>query len=145
MYIGELKATLKETVGKWAKVRPLALIGWIASIVIYVLLSKDVGFIGLVGTSIMLATLTGREYVIANLYRIRTITTLRERLLVYGDGEFVLRDIQNDRLWRGDPPDPEISKRLDQIAKSKNEMADQIMKMATELFSDKPVEDKTPN
>lgn len=142
----ELKDTLADTIGKgWRIVRTLSTLTWIAALVVYQLASHDLGFLMLIGASIVGFVMNAREYVIASLYRIRNITQLRVRLLLYGDGEYVLQDLARDQLWRGEPVDPEIVKKLAELDQMKQELTSQITKIATELFNPAKVEDKTPN
>ena len=93
----DLKTTLKETIGVgWGATRLVLALAWVASIFVYGFASTQVGFWMAIGTSLSLTFITGREYFIANLYRIRNITGLRERLLYFGDGEYILQDIKRE-------------------------------------------------
>lgn len=141
---GDLKNTLRETVGVgWGTARMLLALVWIASIFVYGIISTSVGFWMAIGASLSLTFITGREYFIANLYRIRNISGLRERLLYYGDGEFILQDIKREQIWRGEEVNPEIEQHLERLAKEKAELTDRIMKAAADLFA--PPEDKASN
>jgi hypothetical protein len=87
----------------------------------------------------MLAVLSGREYMIASLYRIRTILELRERLIVYGDNEYILRQILQEQAWRGEEPNPEVVKHLENYEKVRAEFQTKLLDMISKL----PVETKT--
>lgn len=146
MFIKELQETQSQTVGLgWRLARYAMIAVWLASGFVFMLASKNVGFVALGLSSILLSLLTGREYVISNLQRIRRITSLRERLLTLGEGEYVLQGIAEDQIWRGVPVDPDVTNRLTQYARQRNELTEQLMKFATELFNPNKVEDKTQN
>lgn len=137
MLIKELKPTLLETVGrKWRVARTVLQLVWFASIPLYIFLDANVGFYTLLTSSVGLSVLTGREYLVSAVQRIRTTTALRERLLTFGDGEYVLNTIKQDQIWRGDTVDPEIESRLKQF--------EDLRQLAAELRNHK-VEDKTQN
>lgn len=140
----ELKETVKETVGKaWAVARHLAGLGIMGSIPLYIFATPLIAFITLMVCAVAQLMITGRYYLITNLYRIYTITALRERLLDFSDHEFILRNIQKDQIWRGDTVDPIITKRLEEIDKNRDELHNKLMEMAKAFIN--PTEDKAAN
>lgn len=146
MFIKELQETQDKTVGLgWRLARYTMIAVWFLSVPVFVFISKDVGFGALAVSGVLLSLLTGREYVISNLQRIKRITALRERLLNFSDGEYVLQGIAEDQIWRGVPVDEDVTKRLTEYARQRNELTEQLMKFATELFNPNKVEDKTSN
>lgn len=132
----QLKNTLRASVGEgWLALRSLCSLGILASGAIYYW-SHVVGYFSLLVSCLALIVLTGREYMIASIQRIKTITELRERLLTYGDNEYILRGILNEQVWRGETPDPEVIKRLEDYSKSRAEFEAKIMDAASKLFGE---------
>lgn len=139
----QLKNTLRASVGEgWLALRSMCTLGILASGAVYYW-SSAIAFAALLVSSLMLVVLTGREYMIASIQRIRTITELRERLLTYGDNEYILRGILSEQVWRGETPDPEVVKRLEDYSKSRAEFEAKIMDAASKLFGEFKAETKT--
>lgn len=132
-----LKSNLKETIGTpWRTAKYVVLAGMLIAPLIGVLYSWMWGFLLFTVFTVTSNVIKGREYLIHNLRRIRVITNLRERLLTFGDNEFILRDIQNEYLWRGEPPNKEIEERLQQLERSRIEFSERMLKAITDLFAD---------
>lgn len=152
-YPTRLKKTREETIGtgyKWLK--RVALAGMILAGVIYGLVSPIAGFITLALCAVVQDVLTRREDTIDAIYKIRNITDLRLRLLQLSDSEYALENLAKDSEWRGEEVDPEVTARLEEIRKAKEEakarwmeLLDQLMKPIAQTNEVKPNEEKKPN
>jgi hypothetical protein len=139
------KKTLKASVGSfWIVVRTFALVGMIASIPLYLTLGVA-GFATLFVSSLLAIVLNTREYVIASFQRIQTMTVLRERLITFGDHEFILRDLAAEQTWHGEPVNQEIIDRLAAIEARDKDMFEKIMKMARDFVEPPAVTGKDSN
>lgn len=131
-----LKTTEAESIGKgWKALRAALLVTWFASIVVaYFAPIMALAVMGV--SSAALSFVTGRVYVIQSLYRIRTATNLRERLMDLADHEFVLNDIRNDQLWRGEAVNPEIEAKLKELGDLRNRFQNEMVKAVMGLFDE---------
>lgn len=127
--------TLKQSLGTWRHARTLSFLAVIASGVIFPW-NHWVGFLTLSSAAFINMLLAGREYVIVGLYQIQTITKLRERLMYFGDNEYILRDILKDQLWRGETPDPEVIERLKKYELENEDFKNKVMELANKMFGD---------
>ncbi len=139
----ELKGTEAESIGRFAKaLRFLLVLTFTGSVFVGIFWSTLVGMIVMGVSALGLSFLTGRVYVIQNLYRIETIVKLREKLLDHAENEFILNDIKKDQLWRGEEVDPNVEKRLAEITALRDKFHDHLLKAVTDLFDDmKPTAD----
>lgn len=142
-YPTKLKDTASETVSapyKWAK--RIATLAVLASGFIYYYADHLAGFLTLSIASVIHSALIGREYYIDALFKIRTATDLRLRLLSHGDSEFALETLKKDSIWRGEEPDPEITERLAVIKKNKEEFQgklDDLLEQFNKALTGDPV------
>ncbi len=141
----DLKKTLKDSVGlPWRLVGFLGILLTITSVPMAIWGSSLWAYlmIGL-GSSLFFME-AGRSYTIASLYRISTITGLRDRLILYNDAEYLLNDVKRDCIWRGEEVPAYIDENLQNLTAQKQAFQQRIM----DLFSDvmKPeVKDKVQN
>lgn len=127
--------TLKQSLGTWRHVRTLSFLTIFVSGIIYPW-NHWAGFLTLSTAAFTNILLAGREYVIVGLYQIQTITKLRERLMYFGDNEYILRDILKDQLWRGETPDPEVIERLKKYELENEDFKNKVMELANKMFGD---------
>ena len=132
----ELKTTQKESIGLfWRVIRPAGTIGMMASGFLFAYVGHLAGYLTAMGSALAMVLGDARVYVISNLQRIGVISTLRERLMMYGDNEYILESIKKDQIWRGEEVSPEITSKLSQYAQEREEFKARVMELANKIIA----------